>query len=74
MEDNTHTILIDFEYAWWNPRAMDLANYFNETMLDNAYPLGNGIKYYLKNFINDNEQDFLMRKYLECYFNNFLNK
>jgi thiamine kinase-like enzyme len=47
LEDNTQMILIDFEYTQWNPRAMDIANYFNETMLDNAYPLGNGIKDYL---------------------------
>ena len=55
LSDNTHIILIDFEYTQWNPRAFDLANYFNETMLDNAYPLGNGIKYYLQNFINERE-------------------
>ena len=46
LEDNTNLMLIDYEYTFWNPRAMDLANYFNETTLDNAYPLGNGMKYY----------------------------
>ena len=64
-------ILIDFEYTFWNPRAMDLANYFNETMLDNAYPLGNGIKCYLQNFITDKEQEFLMRRYLSEYYDKF---
>ena len=34
---------------------MDLANYFNETMLDNAHPLENGIKLYLSNFISESE-------------------
>jgi hypothetical protein len=29
--------------------AMDLANYINETMLDNAYPMDNGITWYLDN-------------------------
>ena len=29
--------------------AMDLANYLNETMLDNAYPGKNGIAWYLEN-------------------------
>lgn len=50
--DLTKIIFIDFEYTAWNPRAMDLANYFNETMLDNAHPVGNGIKFYIENFIN----------------------
>lgn len=36
-------MLIDFEYVGLNPRAFDLANYLNETALDNAYPLKNGI-------------------------------
>ena len=45
-------MLIDFEYIGWYPRAYDLANYINETMLDNAYPLGNGIKMYLNNMMN----------------------
>ena len=47
---------------------MDLANYINETMLENAYPLKNGIAYYLRNFANQREQDFLIRKYLERYY------
>lgn len=71
LEDNTHLLLIDFEYAGWNPRAMDLAIYFNETMLDNAYPLANGIKLYINNFITDKEQDFLISKYLTRYYNKY---
>lgn len=55
LEDSTKIILIDFEYVGWAPRAMDIANYCNETMLENAYPLKNGIKYYLQNFIKDSE-------------------
>jgi len=35
--------MIDYEYAGWNPMAMDVANYVNETMLDNSYPGLNGI-------------------------------
>jgi thiamine kinase-like enzyme len=61
-------ILIDFEYIGWAPRAMDLANYCNETMLENAYPLKNGIACYLRNFMKDNEQEFLIEKYLERYY------
>ena len=37
-EDNRKLMIIDYEYAGWNPMAMDLANYLNETMLDNSYP------------------------------------
>lgn len=40
-------LLIDYEYAGWNPMAMDLANYLNETMLDNNHPYGDGIAWYL---------------------------
>jgi thiamine kinase-like enzyme len=46
VEDNHELLLIDYEYAGWNPMAMDLANYLNETMLDNAYPFRNGIHWY----------------------------
>jgi choline/ethanolamine kinase len=63
----TRVIFIDFEYTGWNPRAMDLANYFNETMLDNAYPLENGIKVYLENFISDREQEQVITRYLSHY-------
>lgn len=51
---------------------MDLANYFNETMLDNAYPIDKGIKYYLQNFIKDSEQEFMIKKYLEHYYENYI--
>lgn len=56
LSDATHVIFIDFEYTGWNPRGMDLANYYNETMLDNAHPVENGIKFYLQNFIKESEQ------------------
>jgi thiamine kinase-like enzyme len=55
LENAEEIILIDYEYTGWAPRAMDLANYFNETMLDNAYPMKNGIGLYLNNFIKDHE-------------------
>jgi len=55
LEDVTDIIFIDFEYTGWAPRGMDIANYFSETMLDNAHPLKKGIKYYLINFIKDHE-------------------
>ena len=55
LEDNTKIILIDLEYVGWAPKAMDIANYLNETMLDNAYALKNGIACYLRNFANQRE-------------------
>jgi thiamine kinase-like enzyme len=49
LADNKNLMLIDYEYAGWNPMAMDLANYIGETVLENAYPLENGINWYLDN-------------------------
>ena len=40
-------ILIDYEYGMWNPQYYDLANYLNELVLDNAYPKGTGVAYYM---------------------------
>jgi len=48
-KDNRKLMIIDYEYSGWNPMAMDLANYVNETMLDNSYPFENGIAWYLDN-------------------------
>jgi len=50
---------------------MDIANYFNETMLDNAYPLKNGIAYYLNNFINNQEQKNILEMYLGRYYEKY---
>ncbi len=47
--------IIDYEYAGWQPRAMDLANYFNETVFDNAYPFGSGVGCFMDNMITDSE-------------------
>jgi thiamine kinase-like enzyme len=69
--DLTQIIFIDFEYTAWNPRAMDLANYFNETMLDNAHPVGNGIKHYLENTMNEREVRMLLEEYLGRYYDKY---
>lgn len=37
LEDAENIMLIDLEYVGWQPRAFDLANYFNETVVDNSY-------------------------------------
>lgn len=36
--DGRKLLLIDYEYAGWNPMAFDLAAYLNETMLNNSHP------------------------------------
>ena len=33
--ENLELVLIDMEYAGWNPMAFDLASYFAETMFEN---------------------------------------
>ena len=55
--NNLELIIIDQEFAGWNPMAMDLANYLNETMIDNAYPFDNGIAVYPQNALSDAEID-----------------
>jgi len=50
--DNEKLLMIDYEYAGWNPMPMDVANYINETTLDNSYPGLNGIGLYPHNMMN----------------------
>ena len=67
-EDNERLLIIDYEYGGWNPMAMDLANYLNETMLDNSYPCENGITVYLSNSMTDPELRSMCLTYLSRYF------
>lgn len=53
--------------------AMDLANYLNETMLDNAYQEKNGIAWYLENCLTRPELEDMTKRYMECYFNKYMN-
>ena len=52
--------------------AMDLANYLNETMLDNAYQEKNGIAWYIENCLTRAELEEMSKKYMECYFNKYM--
>lgn len=70
--DNRKLLVIDYEYAGWNPMAMDLANYINETMLDNAYPLNNGIAWYLDNCMSDAEARAMTVVYMQRYYSNHM--
>jgi thiamine kinase-like enzyme len=47
--------IIDYEYAEWQPRAMDIANYFNETVFDNSYSFGSGVGSFMDNMITASE-------------------
>ena len=49
-------MLVDYGTGGWNPMAMDLANYLNESMLDNAYPFANGIAVYTDNVLSEFEK------------------
>ena len=51
---------------------MDLANYLNETMLDNAHPSGFGIKLYLKNCMSRSELKEMATIYLQTYYDKYL--
>jgi hypothetical protein len=72
-EDNRQLMIIDYEYSGWNPMAMDLANYLNETMLDNSYPFQNGIAWYLDNCMDTEEVQKMTEEYLRCYFDKYIN-
>ena len=66
-------MIIDYEYGGWNPMAMDIANYLNETMLDNSYPEKNGIKCYIDNCMSNREIYMMSKRYLENYFIKYMN-
>ena len=52
---NKSLLLVDYEHSGWNPMAMDLANYVNETMIENTHPHGNGIACYPDNCMTKKE-------------------
>lgn len=70
--NNRDIIVIDNEYAGWNPMAMDLAVYINETMNDNSYPGANGVQWYLDNIMDSAEMDSLIKVYLNRYFERYM--
>ena len=70
--DNRNMMVIDYEYGGWNPMAFDLANYLNECMLENAYPLKNGINWYTENIMQGNELEGMIKRYMETYFNKYM--
>ena len=67
LHDPSHVILIDYEYAMWNPMYYDVANYLSEFVVDNAT-----VTYNLENFPTEAQlvaitrEYFLLLKQKEC--------
>ena len=59
-------MLIDYEYGNWNPRAYDIANFFNEFCFDNVAvgEFNCGMQYYENNFPSQAEREIFAREYL----------
>jgi thiamine kinase-like enzyme len=72
LTDNRDLLLIDNEYAGWNPMAMDLAVYINEVMIDNSHPGENGVKEYIDNAMSAQEQERLIKSYMKNYFETYM--
>lgn len=72
LQDSSELILIDYEYGGWNPMAMDVANYLNETMLDNAHPGDNGLACYEMNVLTVDEVSSMARAYLSRYYHKYM--
>lgn len=70
--DNSKVLIIDFEYSAWNPMAMDLANWVNETMIDNTHPSKNRIKCYTENIMDNDEIEIMVKTYLKSYFEKYM--
>ena len=56
-------MLIDYEYTGWNPMVADLANYLNETMLDNN-GIHNEMTYNINNCMNIFELKEMAERYM----------
>jgi len=56
--------LIDFEYAAFGPEEYDLANIFNEMIIDNNFAYYPFIRGYYENCLSIEEVKAMMRQYL----------
>lgn len=72
LADNRDLLLIDNEYAGWNPMAMDVAIYINEVMIDNSHPCDNGVKEYIDNAMSDLEVERIIKCYMRNYFDQYM--
>ena len=74
VKNNRELIIIDNEYAGWNPMAMDVAVFINETMNDNSYPGKNGVEWYTDNIMSELELERFVKAYLTHYFDKYMEK
>lgn len=74
VQNNRELIIIDNEYAGWNPMAMDVAVFINETMNDNSYPCKNGVQWYTDNVMSEAELEAFVKSYLSHFFWNYMDK
>jgi thiamine kinase-like enzyme len=66
-------VLIDVEYAGWNPMAFDLANYYAETMFENASKATEtGTATFLENMMTEAETKEFARAYLATYYEHYM--
>jgi len=72
LNDNRDLLLIDNEYAGWNPMAMDIAVYINEVMIDNSHPGENGVKEYIDNAMSVSECERLIKAYMKQYYDKYM--
>lgn len=72
--NNRDLLIIDNEYAGWNPMAMDVAVFINETMNDNSYPGKNGVEWYTDNIMSEYELERFVKSYLTHYFDKYMDK
>ena len=66
MKDPTNEyFFIDYEFAGWQPRAMDLSGYINECVIDNnCAAKKSGIGCFPLNAMERNEIQYLIERYL----------
>tara|TARA_B100000780_G_scaffold247633_1_gene192657 strand:- start:188 stop:490 length:303 start_codon:yes stop_codon:yes gene_type:complete len=74
VKDNRELLIIDLEYGGWNPMAMDVAVYINETMNDNSYPSKNGVQWYTDNIMSEEELEMFVKSYLAHFFDKYMDK
>ena len=70
--DITECKLIDFEYLSFGNREWDIANSFNEMMVENDHPSFPWIKLYLENIPSDVEMDIFISHFLKLTYQNKL--
>lgn len=69
LTDSNHLLLIDYEYAGWNPMVSDLANYVTETM--RTQKEGRAFAWSLEKCMQHEQICEMASRYLEVYFETY---